>query len=55
MAARKEQELEDMRRKAREESLLKDYEIAELKSRHLENDVQHKNRGAFEHNYECGA
>ncbi|MDE6332515.1 MAG: hypothetical protein K2L80_07925, partial [Muribaculaceae bacterium] len=42
VAARKEQELEDMRRKAREESLLKDYEIAELKSRHLENDVQHK-------------
>lgn len=42
VAARKERELEAIRVKAREESLLKDYEIAELKSRHLENDVQHK-------------
>ncbi|MCM1033587.1 MAG: LuxR C-terminal-related transcriptional regulator [Odoribacter sp.] len=42
VASRKEQELETMRRHAKEESLLKDYEIAELKGRQLELDIRHK-------------
>lgn len=42
VAEKKEKELEDMRRAARQESLEKDYEIAELKSRQLELDVKHK-------------
>lgn len=42
VAIKKEKELQDMRRAARQESLEKDYEIAELKSRQLELDVKHK-------------
>lgn len=42
IARRKEEELEQMRRQAREEALHKDYQIAELKGRQLEQDVKHK-------------
>lgn len=42
MAERKERELEQMRRKAREDTLQKDYEIAHLKGAQLEQDVKHK-------------
>ncbi|MGN0238089.1 MAG: triple tyrosine motif-containing protein [Lepagella sp.] len=39
---RKEAELEEMRRKAQEEALQKDYKIAELKGQQLEQDIKHK-------------
>ena len=39
---RKEKELEETRRKAREDALQKDVEIANLKGRQLELDVKHK-------------
>ena len=42
VARRKQSELDTMRRQAKEESLLKDYEIAELKGRQLEQDIKHK-------------
>lgn len=42
VASRKEQEIDLMRRHAKEESLLKDYEIADLKGRQLEQDIKHK-------------
>lgn len=42
VARRKENELDDMRRQAREDALHKDYEIAELKGRQLEQDIKHK-------------
>ena len=42
LAERKEKELEDTRRKAREDALQKDVEIATLKGRQLELDVRHK-------------
>lgn len=42
VASRKEVEIIVMRRHAKEESLLKDYEIAELKGRQLEQDIKHK-------------
>lgn len=42
VADRKEKEMDSMRRRAKEESLLKDYEIAELKGRQLEQDIKHK-------------
>ena len=44
IAERKQQELDMMARKAREESLLKDYEIADLKGRQLEQDIHFKTR-----------
>lgn len=42
VAKRKEDELDTMRRQARENALHKDYEIAELKGRQLEQDIKHK-------------
>lgn len=42
LAERKEKELEETRRKAREDALQKDVEIANLKGRQLELDVRHK-------------
>lgn len=42
LAERQEKELEDTRRKAREDALQKDVEIATLKGRQLELDVKHK-------------
>ena len=42
LAERKEKELEETRRKAREDALQKDVEIATLKGRQLELDVKHK-------------
>lgn len=39
---RKEKEMNDMKRMAQEESLRKDYEIADLKNQQLEQDVKHK-------------
>lgn len=42
VARRKEVELDTMRRQARENALHKDYEIAELKGRQLEQDIKHK-------------
>lgn len=42
IARQKEREMEDMRKKAREETLRKDYEIAALKSQQLEHDIKHK-------------
>lgn len=42
VARRKQSELDTIRRQAKEESLLKDYEIAELKGRQLEQDIKHK-------------
>lgn len=42
IAQRKENELAAMRRQAREDALHKDYEIAELKGRQLEQDIKHK-------------
>lgn len=44
IARRKQEELDTMRIKAREESLLKDYEIADLKGRQLEQDIHFKTR-----------
>ena len=44
MAERKQQEIDTMERKAREDSLIKDYEIADLKGRQLEQDIQFKTR-----------
>ncbi len=42
LSEKKEREMEQMRRKAREEALQKDYEIAHLKGAQLEQDVKHK-------------
>lgn len=42
VANRKEAEMEAVRRHAKEVALLKDYEIAELKGRQLEQDIKHK-------------
>lgn len=42
LSQKKEREMEQMRRKAREEALQKDYEIAHLKGAQLEQDVKHK-------------
>ncbi len=39
---RKEQEMAELRRRAEQEALMKDYEIASLKSQQLEHDVRHK-------------
>ena len=44
IAQRKQEELDTMRIRAREESLLKDYEIADLKGRQLEQDIHFKTR-----------
>lgn len=42
MEEKKEKELEEMRRSAAQEALEKDYQIADLKGRQLEQDVKHK-------------
>jgi DNA-binding CsgD family transcriptional regulator len=42
MDERKAKELEDLRQHARQEALVKDYEIATLKSEQLEYDIKHK-------------
>ena len=42
IAEKKEKEMESMKRRAHEEGLRKDYEIARLKSEQLEHDVRHK-------------
>lgn len=42
MEQKKEQELEEMRRSAARDALEKDYQIADLKGRQLEQDVKHK-------------
>lgn len=42
VARKKEEELEQMRSRAREEALHKDFQIAELKGQQLEQDVKHK-------------
>lgn len=41
---KKEKELEDVRNRAKQESLVKDYEIATLKSEQLEQDIKHKSQ-----------
>lgn len=41
---RKEKELENLRRQAEQEALVKDYEIATLKSEQLEHDIKHKSQ-----------
>lgn len=41
---KKEQELQEVRRRAEQESLVKDYEIATLKSEQLELDIKHKSQ-----------
>lgn len=41
---RKEKELEAVRTRAKQESLVKDYEIATLKSEQLEQDIKHKSQ-----------
>lgn len=41
-AMRKEQELDELRRRAQQEALKKDYEIASLKTEQLEQDIRHK-------------
>lgn len=41
---RKEKELNELRKQAEQEALVKDYEIANLKTEQLENDIRHKSQ-----------